>query len=327
MRRREFITLIGGAAVAWPLAARAQQKAMPVVGYLSAGVPEAETNLVTALRQGLGEAGFVEGQNVGIEYRWARNDNDRLAELAAELVRRGVAVIYTPASTPAGLAAKAATATIPIVFSTGADPVRVGLVGSLNRPGGNVTGVAGMSAEIEAKRIGLLHELLPRAKRFGLLVNLQNALSRVLLPEAQASAAAIGVQLEVFDASSDNDIDAAFARFAQNGIDGLSVGPDTLFINRRVKIIALARHYTIPAVYPFRDDAVAGGLLSYGTGITDNARLAGVYAGRILKGEKPGDLPVLQPTKFELVVNLQTAKALGIAIPQSLLTSADEVIE
>jgi putative ABC transport system substrate-binding protein len=326
MRRRAFLRVVGGAAALWPLAGSAQQ-AMPVVGYLSAGMPEAEANLVGALRQGLGEVGFVAGQNVAIEYRWARNDNTRLAELAAELVRRGVAVIYTPASTPAGLAAKAATTTIPIVFSTGADPVQVGLVSSLNRPGGNVTGVGGMTAEVEAKRIGLLHELLPRARNFALLVNLKNALSRALVPEAQASAAAIGLQLEIFNASTNGDIDTVFADFAKKRIEALTVGPDTLFISRRTQLVTLAMRYAVPAIYPFRDDAVAGGLLSYGTSITDNARLAGVYTGRILKGEKPADLPVQQPTKFEFVVNLQTAKALGIEIPPPLLASADEVIE
>jgi ABC-type uncharacterized transport system substrate-binding protein len=326
MQRREFITLIGGAATTWPLAGIAQQ-AMPVVGYLSAGAPEAEANLVGAFRQGLGESGFVEGRNVGVEYRWARNDNSRLADLAADLVRRGVAVIFTPASTPAGLAAKAATKTIPIVFSTGADPVQVGLVSSLNRPGGNVTGVGGMTAEVEAKRIGLLHALLPRAKRFALLVNLKNALSRALVPEARASAASIGLQLEIFNASSSDDIDKAFADFAKKGIEALTVGPDTVFISQRVQIVSLAARYAVPAVYPFRGDTVAGGLLSYGPNLTDDIRLAGVYVGRVLKGEKPADLPVQQPIKFEFVVNLHTAKALGIDIPPQLLASADEVIE
>jgi putative ABC transport system substrate-binding protein len=327
MQRRKFITLLGGAAAGWPFAARAQQPAMPVIGFLSAGVPEAEANLVGALRQGLGEVGIVEGQNVRIEYRWARNDNSRLAELAAELVRRGVAVIYTPSSTPAGLAAKAATTTIPIVFSTGADPVQVGLVSSLNRPGGNVTGVGGMTAEVEAKRIGLLHELLPRARNFALLVNLKNALSRALVPVAQASAAAIGLQLEIFNASTNGEIDTVFASFANKRIEALTVGPDTLFITRRTQLITLAIRYVVPAIYPFREDAVAGGLLSYGTSQTDNARLAGVYTGRVLKGEKPADLPVQQATKFEFVVNLQTAKTLGIEIPPPLLANADEVIE
>lgn len=327
MRRREFIKLVCGSGAAWPLAARAQQTAMPVVGFLSVGTPEAETNLVTALRQGLGEAGFVEGQNVGIEYRWARNDHTRLKELASELVRNGVAVIYTPASTPAGLAAKAATTTIPIVFSIGADPVQIGLVSSLNRPGGNVTGVSGMTAQVGAKRIGLLHELLPRTKRFAFLVNLNNALGRASVPEAQASAAAIGLQLEIFNVNTNNDIDTAFADFAQKQIEALIVSPDTLFISRRVQVVTLAVRYAVPAIYPFREDVVAGGLLSYGPNITDNARLAAVYTGRVLKGEKPADLPVLQQTKFELVVNLQTAKTLGIKIPPTFLATADGVIE
>jgi putative ABC transport system substrate-binding protein len=329
VRRREFITLFGGvtAASAWPQPLSAQGKAIPVIGYLSVGAAEPSAHLVAAFRQGLGEAGYIEGQNVAVEYRWAGNDSSQLPELAADLVRRRVAVIVTPAATPAALAAKAATARIPIVFSVGADPVQVGLVGSLNRPGGNATGVGAMTAEIVAKRLGLLHELLPEAKRFAILVNPNNPLSQSLTPAAQAMATAIGRQIEVIGASTNHDIDTVFASLSEQHIDALLVSPDTLFINRRVQLTTLAIRYAVPAIFPFHEDAALGGLMSYGPSITDNARLVGNYAGRVLKGEKPADLPVLQSTKFEFVINLQTAKTLGLSIPAPLLARADEVIE
>jgi putative tryptophan/tyrosine transport system substrate-binding protein len=286
MRRREFITLLGGAAAAWPLVARAQQRAMPVIGFLQSGSPEPNAHLVAAFRQGLGETGYVEGRNVAVEYRWAHNDNNRLPELAADLVRLRVAVIATPGSTAAASAAKSATTTIPIVFSGGGDPVQTGLVASLNRPGGNVTGVSSMSGELGAKRLGLLQELVPRAARFVMLVNPNNPLAEAFVTDVRAAGAAIGRQIEVLTASTSRDIDTAFAM-----------------------------------------DAEAGGLISYGPSNTDLVRQAGIYTGRVLKGEKPADMPILRATKFELVINLKTAKALGLDVPPMLLARADEVIE
>jgi putative ABC transport system substrate-binding protein len=327
MKRREFITLLGGAAAAWPRAARAQQPTMPVVGYLYAGSPEPTAHLVAAFRKGLGEVGYVEGQNVAVEFRWTHNDNNRLPELAADLVRRRVAVIATPGSIATALAAKAATATIPIVFSAGADPVQAGLVASLNRPGGNITGVLTMNNEIGAKRLGLLHELLPGAARFAVLVNPSNPTAESTIADAQAAASTIGRQIEVLTASTNRDIDAAFAILMQKRVDALLVVPDPLFVNRRVQLQSLATRHAVPAIYSVRENVEAGGLMSYGSSLTDLFRQNGIYVGRILRGEKPTDLPVMRATRFEFVINLQTARLLGIDIPATLLAIADEVIE
>ena len=327
MKRRKFITLLGGAA-AWPLAAQAQQAAMPVVGYLAAGTPETWANVVAAFRKGLGETGFAEGQNVAIEFRWARNELDRLPELAADLVRRRPVVIATPSSAAATLAVKEATTTIPIVFSTGADPVQTALVASLNRPGGNVTGVNNMSGELGAKQLGLLHELLPAATRFAVLVNPNNRLlAEPSIQDAQATASTLGLQTDILYVSTNRDIDSAFASLMQKRVDGLMVGPDPLFNSRLVQLATLAVYHRVPAIYFDRAFAEAGGMLSYGANVTDQHRQLGIYTGRILKGEKPADMPVVQPTQFELVINLSTARAIGITVPPSLLAQANEVIE
>ena len=326
MKRREFIALLGGAA-AWPLAARGQKVAMPVVGYLHSDSPQPVARLLAAFREGLSETGYVEGQNVAIEYRWAQNDLARIPELVADLVRRRVPVIATPGSSAAALAAKAATTTIPIVFSLGLDPVQLGLVASLNRPGGNITGVNSMSNELLPKRLGLLHELLPAAARFAVLVNPKNPTTQSLEKDVQAATAVMGRQIEILTATTHTDIDAAFVSLVQRRADALVVHPDNLFINRRVQLAILAARHAVPTIYPFRTDAEVGGLMSYGVSLADAHRQAGVYTGRILKGEKPADLPVVQPTKFELVINLKTAKALGLEIPPTLLARADEVIE
>jgi putative tryptophan/tyrosine transport system substrate-binding protein len=326
VQRREFIFALGGAAATWPLKARAQQGPMPVVGFLRPGSPEPNAHLVAAFRRGLGETGYIEGRNVAVEYRWAHND-DRLPELAAELVRLRVAVIVTPGSTAAAAAAKSATTTIPIVFSAGGDPVQTGLVASLNRPGGNVTGVSSMSGELGAKRLELLQELVPRAERFAVLVNPNNPLTTAFVTDVRTAAAAIGRQIEVLTASTSHDIDTAFASSQQKGVDALVVNPDPLFVGRRVQLATLAARYAVPAIYPFRDDAEAGGLMSYGPSNTDLVRQAGIYTGRVLKGEKPADMPILRATRFDLIINLTTAKALGLEIPPTLLVRADEVIE
>jgi putative ABC transport system substrate-binding protein len=325
MRRREVIALLGGAA-AWPLAARAQQSGIPIVGYLNGGSPEASANQVAAFRQGLSEGGYVDGRNVAIEFRWAHNENVRLPELAADLARRRVAVIAVVASTPAAFAAKAATATIPIVFFTGGDPVQLGLVASLNRPGGNVTGVTSMNAELGAKRLGLLHELLPGAAPFALLVNPKNPTSDAMITDVRAAATAIGRQVEVLTASTHRDIDTVFASL-QKRVAAVSVSPDVLFLARRTQVVTLAVYHRVPAVFAFREDAEAGGLMSYGSSITASSRQVGVYTGRILKGEKPADLPVQLAAKFEFIINLQIAKLLGLEVPPTLLARADEVIE
>ena len=325
MRRRDFMTLLGGTAAAWPLAARAQQ-AMPVVGFLHSGSPEATAFVVAPFRQGLSEAGYVEGRDVKIEYRWAYDNNDRLPELAADLVRRRVAVIATPNGTPAALAAKAATMTTPIVFQIAGDPVQIGLVDSLNRPGGNVTGVTSMNVEIGAKRLGLLHELLPAAKRFAVLVNPNNPgsdMSKVV----QMAASGIGRQIETLTATTNREIDTAFATLLQKGAEALLTSPDAFFIIRRVQIVTLAARHAVPAMYHVRDFTDVGGLMSYTTSLAELFRQTGTYTGRILKGEKPAVMPVMQPTKFEFVINLQTARTLGIEVPPSLLALADEVIE
>ena len=286
-RRREFITLLGGAAAAWPLAARAQQPAMPVIGFLYPGAPELSTGIVAAFRKGLGETGFVEGRNVAVEFRFAYNDNARLPELAADLVRRRVAVIVTPGGTPASLAAKAATATIPIVFSIGPDPVEIGLVASLNRPGGNVTGISSMTAQVGAKRLAFLHELLPGAVRLAILVNPNSPpVTQATVKDVETAAAAVGRQIEILAAGSPRDIDAAFASLEQKRVEGLLVNPDPFFDNRRVQLVTLAAHQRLPTIYPFREHVEIGGLMSYGSSATERDRQVGVYAGRILKGEK-----------------------------------------
>jgi putative ABC transport system substrate-binding protein len=328
MRRREFITLLGGAAAALPLAARGQQPTMPVIGFLHSASAAAYTAPLAAFRKALSEAGYVEGQNVAIEYRWAEGQNDRLPALAVDLVRRRVAVIVTPGSTAATLAAKVATATIPIVFVIGADPVKIGLVASLNRPGGNATGINDFGVEIGAKRLGLLHELLPGAARFGVLVNPDNpSITESFVTELQTAATAIGRQIEVVTASTNGDIDTAFATLVKKHADALLISPDALFVTRRVQLITLAVRHALPALYHRRELAEAGGLMSYGSDLPDQYRQTGVYVGRILKGEKPAEMPVQLPTRFEFIINLQTAKTLGIEIPATLLARADEVIE
>jgi len=321
--RREFITLLGGAPVAWPLAAKAQQRAMPVVGYLYAGSPEPTSHLVAAFRKGLGQTGFVEGRDVAIEYRWADSEFNRLRESAADLVRSRVTVMAIPNGL-AALAAKTVTRTIPIIFYTGADPVRAGLVASLDRPGGNATGISSMNTELGGKRLGLLYEMLrQRAERFGLLT--QSAGS--VRAEVQAAAVAIERPLDVFTAGNSREIDAAFASMAQKRLDGLLVDANIPFITHRVQLSTLAAYHRLPAIYPWRESAEAGGLISYGTSLPDLFRLVGIYTGRILKGEKPAEVPVMQPTKSELVINLPTARALGIDVPPTLLAIADQVIE
>jgi putative tryptophan/tyrosine transport system substrate-binding protein len=328
VKRRQFITTIGGAAAVLPVVAHAQQPAMPVIGFLHAGLPESFAHLVAAFRKGLSHAGYVEGQNVTIEYRWAQNENDRLPELAADLVHRRVAVIVTPASTAAALAAKAATTTIPIVFETGADPVKIGLVASLNRPSGNATGVSDIGVELGAKRLGLLHELLPGAARFAALVNPNNPfITEPFVVEMQTAGSAIGRQIEIFTASTKSDIDAALGTLVKERVDAFLISPDALFVSRRVQLVTLAARHMLPALYHRREFAEAGGLMSYGSNLADQFRQTGVYVGRILKGEKPAEMPVQLPTKFELVINLQTAKTFGITIPTTLLARADEVIE
>jgi putative ABC transport system substrate-binding protein len=327
IQRRECILTLGGAAVSGPIVVRAQQAAMPVIGFLVGGSPEASANIVAAFRKGLGEAGYVEGQNVAFEYLWTHNDNDRLPELAADLVRRRVAVIVTPNFIAAALAAKAATTTIPIVFGGGFDPVQAGLVASLNQPGGNVTGISFMSVETGGKRLGLLHELLPGAARFAMLVNPTNPNAEPNITEARAAASVIGRQIEVLTASTNRDIDTAFGGLVQKQADALLVSPEPLFTTRRVQLVTLAARHAVPTIYYIREFAEIGGLISYGPNVADQYRQVGVYSGRILKGEKPGDLPILRPTKFEFVINLQTAKTLGLEVSPMLLARADEVIE
>jgi putative tryptophan/tyrosine transport system substrate-binding protein len=325
MRRREFIAGLGSAA-AWPLAARAQQPALPVIGFVNPGSADAWADRVRAFRKGLGETGYVEGQNVTIEYHWLEGHYDRLPALMADLVRRRVTVIVAPV-TPAAIAAKAATAIIPIVFGVGDDPVKLGLVASLARPGGNATGSNSFSMEVDAKRIGLLHELVPKAVRVAVLLNPANPTAELILREVQEAARVIGLQIQVLNATTSAEIDAAFASLAHDRPDALFVAPDSFFTSRRVQITILAARGRIPATYTAGEYVAAGGLMSYGTDILDRFRQVGVYAGNILKGAQPADLPVMQSTKFELVINLKTAKALGIQVPETLLATADEVIE
>src|SRR6516164_9481004 len=326
LKRRELITLLGGTAATWPLAARGQQSAMPVVGYLDASSPGATAARVAVFRQGLAEAGYVEGRNVAIPYLWAEGQYDRLPQMAAELVRRQVAVIVA-SPIPAAVAAKAATATIPIVFSVAGDPVKLGLVAGLARPGGNATGVNFFQAELGAKQLGLLRELLPRAAHIGLLVNPSNANVEGVTKDVTAAAATIGLQIAVVRATDSREIEAALAMLVRNKADALMVGADSLFFNRRLQLVTLATRHALPAIYNVREYPQVGGLMSYGTSLTEVYRQLGDYTGRILKGAKPADLPVVQSIKFELVINLITARALGLEVPPTLLARADEVIE
>jgi putative ABC transport system substrate-binding protein len=327
MKRRAFITLLGGAAASWPLAARAQHRSMPVIGFLRNSTAAGSERLVSAFRRGLNEVGFVEGQNIAIEYRWADNQNDQLTEMAADLIRRRVSVIVAPGGTSAVLAVKTLTTTIPIVFSGSVDPVQSGLVQSLNRPGGNITGITDMASDIAGKQFGLLHELLPRAVRFALLVNPSGASTEATVLEVRSAASAINRQLDVYRAHTHAEIDTAFATLAQQGADALLVGPNPLFSTRRVQLATQAIRHAIPTIHSQREFAEVGGLMSYGSNFADRERQLGIYAGRILKGEKPADLPVLRASKFEFVINLQTAKILDLEVPPTLLARADEVIE
>jgi ABC-type uncharacterized transport system substrate-binding protein len=327
MRRRKFITLVGGAAAAWPLSTRAQQSAMPVIGYLSARSPDDTAHLVVAFRRGLGEGGFVEGQNVMIEYRWALGHPEQLPAMAVELMRKPVDVLASTGGESAALAAKAATATIPIVFIIGGDPVKLGLAASYNQPGGNATGINILTSTLEPKRLGLLHELVPQAATIGVLFNPSFPPFEGQIRDVQEAAHAVGVQIHVLRASTDREIDAAFETVAQQRIAALAVGADPFFDTRRDKLMAMAARGAVPTMYHFREFAAAGGLMSYGIDSLETYRQVGVYAGQILKGAKPADLPVLQPSKFEFVINLKAAKALGVKISDNLLSLADEVIE
>jgi putative tryptophan/tyrosine transport system substrate-binding protein len=328
VKRREFITLLGGAAAAWPLAARAQQSAMPMIGFLHPASPDGFADRLRAFRQGLKDAGFIEGENVAIEYRWAENQVDRLPALAADLVSRRVAIIAAVGGPPSAVAAKAATTTIPIVFAVGEDPVKLGLVASLARPSGNMTGVNFFNAELVAKRLEILRELVPAATRVAVLVNPSNTLNtETTLRDVQSAARAIGLQIQVLNASSSREIDVAFASLVRERPDALFVGGEPAFNNRRKQLALQAMRHGLPAAYASREYAEVGGLLSYGTNFLNTYRQVGAYAGSVLGGAKPADLPVVQSSKFELVINQMTARILGIDIPTTLLARADEVIE
>jgi len=328
MRRREFITLLGGSAFAWPLAARAQQPAIPVVGFLSTASPDSYAIRLRAFRQGLKDAGYVEGQNVTIEYRWAEGQNDRLPALAADLVHRQVDAIVAGGGTPSAVAAKAATAAIPIVFEVATDPVKIGFVARLDKPGGNLTGVANLNVEIGPKRLELMHELLPSVTVIAVLVNPANpALFEPFVRSLQTAASGLGLELHILNASTERELDTVFTTLVQLKAGALVIGPDVFFNTHIQKIAALAIGHALPAVYQYRPFVEAGGLLSYGSDEADTYHQVGIYAGRILKGEKPADLPVVQSAKVELIINLKTAKALGLTIPLTLLGRADEVIE
>ena len=327
MKRREFITLLGGAAAAWPVAARAQQPVTPVIGFMSGRSPAESEYLVKAFRTGLNELGYVEGRNVSVEYRWADGHYDRLPALAAELVGRRVAAIAATGGSVSGLAAKAATATTPIVFSSGGDAVKLGLVASLNRPGGNVTGVNLIFGALGAKRLELLRDLIPQATTIAMLVNLNYPSASTEVQETEAGARSLGLQLHVFNATVESEFERAFAAITAQRVAGLLVGDDPFLQSRRDKLVQLAANHAIPAIYFSRDFSDAGGLMSYGPSIIDAYRLVGFYIGRVLNGERPADLPVIQPTKFDLVINLKTAKALQLTVSPTLLARADEVIE
>jgi putative ABC transport system substrate-binding protein len=327
MQRRELIMLLAGAAVGWPPAARAQQRVLPVIGYLSSGVPGLFDDRASVLLQGLAESGYVEDRNVAIEYRWAEGHYDRLAELAADLVRRQVNVIVAPDSIVTARAAKAATSTIPIVFGIGADPVSSGLVASLNRPGGNLTGAARMSTELEPKRLQLLHELIPAGRTFALLVNPANPGANALTKDMHAAASTLGLALLVVEASTVDDLEEAFAATARLHSEGIVISPDAFFVQQSPRLAALALRRAVPAMFQYREFAAAGGLISYAGSRAETYRVVGLYAGRILKGEKPADLPVQRSTKVEMVINLKTARALGISVPLTVLARADEVLE
>jgi putative ABC transport system substrate-binding protein len=324
-RRREFITLLGGAA-AWPMTAQAQQAAIPVIGFLGRGSQEASASIVADFRKGLSETGYFDGQNVAIEYRWANTENERLPDLAADLVRRKVNVIVTQGSL-AALTVKALTTTIPIVFSAAVDPVQAGLVASLNRPGGNVTGVSTMGYEIVPRQLGIVKDLLPHAERFGLLIDPISTMAEPLSANLREASAAIGRQIEVASAHNIREIDAAFTALVQKKVEAVIISPTLLFTTRRAQILTLAARHALPTVFFDREAVVAGGLMSYGPSGSEQTRQLGIFTGRILNGEKPSALPVLQPTKFSLVINLSTARALGLSVPPTLLAVADEVIE
>jgi len=327
VKRREFITLLGGAAAAWPFAAVAQQGSMPVIGLLSSRAKDGSAHLLAAFRRGLNETGYVEGQNVAIEYRWAEGKYDQLSSLADDLVRRQVSVIVVPESSPGALAAKAATTATPIVFHVGGDPVALGIVPSLSRPGGNITGVATLNVGIGQKRLEMLHELLPTVTVIALLVNPTNPVAETLTTDAHSAARALGVKLQVLHASAERDFDAAFANLRQVQAGGLVIGPDVFFNTQISQLATLAVRFAVPAIYQYREFVEAGGVMSYGSSLTDPYRLVGLYTGRILKGERPADLPVQQATKVEFILNLKVANALGITVPLPLLGRADEVIE
>ena len=327
MQRREFITLLGGAAVAWPIAARARQPTMPVIGFLNAGSPAERVHLVAAFRKGLSETGYVEGRTVAIEYRWAENQYDRLPALADDLIHRHVAVIVTIGTTPATLAAKSATTTIPIIFGGGVDPVKLGLVASLNHPGGNLTGVSFLASALPPKQLDLLHKLIPGAAVAGFLVNPNYADTADQLRDVQTAADALGQKLVVAKASTERDLASAFSVFVQQRVGAILVQTEPFFFSRREQLAGLAIRHMLPAMFSLREYAEAGGLISYGANLVDVFRLGGIYTGRVLKGEKPANLPVQQSTKIEMVINLKTAKTLGLEIPPTVLALADEVIE